>query len=102
MTPEILAKIMGIIAKTGEKVIVIDPKTEQPFVVLGLDQYEGILSQGLGAPKGASVRDLTRGSDPGIIDPDLAIWRESKDAAQGDWGGDEATEEDRYYMEPTE
>lgn len=103
MKPEILAKIMGIIAKGKERVIVIDPASNAAFAILGLDEYEKLVSQGNGsAGSGAKAGQLTQKIESGMIDPDLAIWQEAKRAAQGDWGGDEGKEEDRYYMEPTE
>ena len=122
MTPEILAKIMGIIAKTGERVIVIDPRSNTPFVLMNLDEYEkmtisGVISRSEGEKTGyittpnagpifssgfQSVgQHLTQNKGTGIIDPELALLNEAKKVPTGDWGGDE-TEEDRYYMEPAE
>lgn len=104
MTPEILAKIMGIVAKGGERVIVIDPRSGTPVVLLNLEAYEKMVFQGVSNTHQASQGvNLTPSKGPGILDPDLALWQEAAKGAGG-WGGDEPEEkeEDRYYMEPTE
>ena len=103
MTPEILAKIMGIVAKKGERVIVIDPKSGTPFVLMGLDEYEKLGQESASPSKPAFNPTLTQNQGGGMIDPDLALSVERKKALiGGDWGGDEEKEEDRYYMEPAE
>src|SRR3989338_4914556 len=97
MTPEILAKILRIIAKTGEKVVVVDPGTGLPFVVMGFDGYEALITrekpvqahQLKGLDQGSRV-PLTGSAPPGMIDPDLAFLEETKASAKGDWGGDES------------
>ena len=123
MNPEILAKIMGIIAKTGDRVIVIDPKTGTPFALMSLDQYENLVMPGKGpvlggvdpAPfqeyhnsvvgqderRGAGNQPLTSPQASGMIDPAIAPWAKAVRGGD-DWGGNEEKDEDRYYMEPTE
>jgi hypothetical protein len=104
MTPEILAKIMGIVAKGKERVIVVDPASGAPFALLNLEEYSALVDKGSPASeKAVPEPQLTGASGPGILDPDLALLQEAKRGAVGDWGGDEEeAEEDRYYMEPTE
>ncbi len=123
MNPEILAKIMGIIAKTGERVIVIDPKSGAPFAILSLDEYEKLAIQ----PKMAVLKGidpvpfqeynktsvvqeerggagnplLTQKRTSGMIDPDLGLSAGSPFIPAADLGVDEI-EQDRYYMEPAE
>lgn len=100
MTPEILAKILGIIAKTGEKVVVVDPQTGAPFVIMGLDGYQALIDgrkSGIDTP---GRPPLTGSSPSGMIDPDLSFSQETKAMGGGQWGGDET--EDRFYMEPVE
>lgn len=125
MNPEILAKIMGIIAKTGERVIVIDPKSGAAFAILSLDEYEkriitpktavlkGIDSIKTSAsdtnnsgferafPQGVDNSPLTQKRTSGIIDPDLALSSGAPFSPAVDLGVDEI-EQDRYYMEPAE
>lgn len=106
MTPEILAKIMGIVGKTGERVIVVDPASGIPVVLLNLDEYEKLrpapAANPIQPPVSSPVPNLTASKPFGSIEPDLAVWQEAQKSARGDWGGDEDKEEDRYYMEPTE
>lgn len=101
MKPEILAKILRIIGKTGEKVVVVDENSGNSFVLMGLDAYEKAC---LGE-KSTALPDLTENKGSGMIDPDLALLAETRESSTGDWGGGTdpiAEEEDRYYMEPTE
>lgn len=103
MTPEILAKIMGIVAKGGERVIVVDPTLGVPITLMKLDEYEKLVDANSGGrEKVPAGPQLTAPASPGMIDPDVALWAEAAKGA-GEWGGDAAEEEeDRYYMEPTE
>lgn len=91
MTPEILAKIMGIIAKTKERVIVVETQSNSPFVLMNLDEYEKM-----------AIPALTANPGQGMIDSDSAIKQEAASQASSDWGGDETAEEDKYYMEPAD
>jgi len=103
MNTGILAKILGIITKTKERLIVLDPQSGAPFVVMSLDEYEKLTIQGHeGVSKAQEAGQLTPREASGTIDPDLALWREAKRGAVGEWGGDDGAEEDRYYLEPTE
>lgn len=105
MNPEILAKIMGIIAKTGDRVIVIDSKTGIPFALMSLDQYEKLILP----PKPTVLAELdkplstplTAPQASGMIDPAIPPWIKPGHGGD-DWGGNEEKDEDRYYMEPTE
>lgn len=106
MNPEILAKILKIAQKTGEKVIFVDSTSGAPFVLMDLTAYESLLD----SQKPAQKADLDRPVNPpltgsgssGIIDPDLAFLKETKAVSQGEWGGDDNSEEDKFYMEPVE
>ena len=125
MTPEILAKIMGIIAKTGERVIVIDPKSGSPFAILSLDEYEKLIFQPKTSvlkgidhiktsamsgnfsgferafPQGLDNLPLTHKQPSGMIEPDLTPKGDMPPGIGIDAGLDEI-DQDRYYMEPTE
>lgn len=93
---------MGIIAKTGEKVIVVDGKTGEAFVLQSLTEYEKSVSLKANLEHKPAVQSLTASPRLGSIDTDAAILQEVKKTGTNDWGGDEVVEEDRYYMEPTE
>ena len=104
MKPELLARILKIIEKTEEKVIICDPISEVPFVIMGLDSYEKIagFSQILAVKTVKPEGGLTQNPEAGKIDPDLALLKESRNMIAGEWGGDEKVEDDQYYMEPAE
>ena len=90
-------------AKTRERVIVIDPASGTPFALMNLEEYEKLVNLGnASALARTQGPQLTAKSRSGMIDPDLAIWQEAQKAAIGDWGGDEGKEEDKFYMEPVE
>lgn len=99
MKPEILAKILRIIGKTGEKLVILDENSGNSFVIMGLDAYEKVCS----VKKQDSLADLTENKGSGIIDPDSALAAEARESSAGEWGGsDSIAEEDRYYMEPAD
>lgn len=131
MKPELLARVIKIIAKTGEKAILVDTISQEPFVIMGLDSYEriAVCSQIKLEKDPNSVEDLTQNSAGGImargeessilpqrdicsepkrfvsatgIDPDVALLKESRNMSAGEWGGDETAADERYYMEPAE
>ena len=111
MKSEILAKIMRIIAKTGDRVIVVDPVSGMSFALMNIDEYERlVLRPGQSASqsvKGLELNpirpaSLTENQAPGMIDPDLALWKETRNSGAGEWGGDDGVEEDKFYMEPVE
>lgn len=49
-----IRRLLGIVEKTGDKVIVTDPAGEHPYVLMGLDQYERMIG---GEKKSEKVED---------------------------------------------
>lgn len=114
---------MGIAAKTGDRIIVVDPATGTPFALMSLDQYEKLLNQAKPAHEptldpapfqeynkisveqgergGAGSAPLTTSKGSGMIEPDFTPWKTPVQSAPTAALGAEV-EEDRYYMEPTE
>lgn len=43
MNEPTLGRLLGLVEKTGDKVIVTDPAGERPYVLMSLDQYERLL-----------------------------------------------------------
>lgn len=86
-------RILGIVQKTGDRVIVVDPTKQQAYVVMGLDQYESImdLQSPKQAPAGFTEEDFdlvdvdevmqTQGVAPM---PDASIWEVMTDAPKQD------------------
>ena len=89
---------MRIIAKTGDRVIVVDPASGAPFALMNLDEYERLTSSPQTRVDSVS---LTAPQASGIIDPDFTPWKPPVQSVEVPAEPAEG-EEDRYYMEPTE
>lgn len=82
MNQETLQRILDLIGRTGDRVVITDPAGENPYVLMGLDQYESLM---VGSkPQGASFQPATAGkpqapgSKPSIqvaedIDPPVSL-----------------------------
>jgi hypothetical protein len=44
MKDEALKRFLDLVEKTGDKVIITDPAGEHPYVLMGLDQYERLVT----------------------------------------------------------
>ncbi|KKU13065.1 MAG: hypothetical protein UX17_C0029G0013 [Parcubacteria group bacterium GW2011_GWC2_45_7] len=103
MTPETFAKILGIIEKTGDRVIVVDPKSGAPFTLMRLTEYEELLNKVSEPVRARASEPLTAAPSAGSIDPDVALWQGATKNDPAEWESEaETEEEDRYYMEPAE
>ncbi len=126
MDPALLNHLLQLAAKTGDRLIVVDPNSQQPFVLMGLSQYEQLL--GSNADERGWRADA-RGSEPTValpptiapgLDPvaqranaELAAWRAQQPAvlveqpAAIEGFSPEPLhavppDEDRFYVEPLE
>jgi hypothetical protein len=43
MKEEILKRLLDLVEKTGDKMIVTDPAGERPYILMGLGQYENLV-----------------------------------------------------------
>ena len=50
MNDQTIRRLLGLVEKTGDKVIITDPAGEHPYVLMSLDQYERLV----GAPAPAA------------------------------------------------
>ncbi|MFH1430564.1 MAG: hypothetical protein ABIG71_03525 [Candidatus Uhrbacteria bacterium] len=116
MDQALLNRLLDLVAKTGDRVVVVDPLTRRPFVLMGLEQYEALqrpIADERMAPFTQSVVDEHR------VDSDIDIWRASQEAALSDApavSGDAdsfhrfvpepmhaaVADDDRFYVEPLE
>ena len=64
MNDNITRRLLGLVEKTGDKVIVTDPAGEHPYVLMSLDQYERLV----GAPPAAQSPAETHISAPIIAE----------------------------------
>ncbi|OGL67201.1 hypothetical protein A2856_04035 [Candidatus Uhrbacteria bacterium RIFCSPHIGHO2_01_FULL_63_20] len=71
-----LRRLLELAKRTGDRLIITDPEGEESFVVMGLDQYEGLL----GGPR-PSERPLPTPPTPAHRGPTL---RQDRDRATSD------------------
>lgn len=43
MKEELLKRLLNLVEKTGDRMVITDPEGERPFVLMGLHQYESIV-----------------------------------------------------------
>ena len=117
MDPQLLNHLLQLAAKTGDRLIVIDPTSRQPFVLMGVAQYEALVG-GVKTtlPMQESDRTPTFATDPVVTqaNAELAAWRASQQAAPtsdvpATVSGftpeplqSAAVDDDRFYVEPLE
>lgn len=101
MTP-LFKKILGIVRKTGDRCIVLDPGSEDAFVVMDLGSYETLL--------GKTEARLTDFFKRDIIEPDIAVTGNKPQDDSSFAGLDmdnfpepneqKIMEDERFYLEP--
>ncbi len=98
-------KIINLIEKTHDKVIVLDEKTEQGYVIMPLSKYEKIL--GDFEPE----KILTEAESLDRINRDISMWQSDcsdyienpiRSDLEEDLEEEKAEAEDYYYIEPVE
>lgn len=124
-----LQKILDLIKKTGDRLVVLETESETAYVVMTLEDYEKLMR-----PK-SHLEEMSEGELLEKINQDMATWRahqaaeedawlppEPPDFAQDDWWSarrnedrladfpefdqeiaeEEKNPEDQYYFEPVE
>ncbi len=118
-----LRKIISLIKKTGDRVVVLDEKSESGYVVMTISEYEKLI---LGQ---SGVQGLTEDELLAKINRDIAIWKDFQEKSQlpidqydfaqdlGNFGEiypknedffeennqkNKENDEDQYYFEPIE
>jgi hypothetical protein len=94
-----LDRLIRLANKTGDRLIVHDSCTGESVVLLGLEEYEDLVSDSF--PQ-TDIRDLSSNQLLDQINRDIAIWRSNKEL-EGEWDedfdfSDESDEEDDYPM----
>ena len=125
MDQTLLNHLLQLAAKTGDRLIVVDPDSRQPFVLMEVSQYEQLVgSADLHADRERGSRADQTGMGMAtaapVFDPivqranaELAAWRAAQQvtvpAAQASIGGfvpeplqSATTDDDRFYVEPLE
>ena len=102
-------KIIGLIKKTGDRLIVLETDNPEPYVVMGLDDYEKLIDGKISADKQGvlPLPDALPNFDD-LADSEMSDL--SMDDKTGDFLSEDAAEEkppaeiadDQYYFEPLE
>jgi hypothetical protein len=127
MDKELFTHLMGVVAQTGDRLVVVDPASRRPFVIMGLPQYEAL--HGLSAASSEASFGQARMSQDDTstarANAELAAWREREGIPAPAVGlsalsGEEAMsqgpavgfaaepmepaplDDDRFYVEPLE
>ncbi len=101
MQPAVLARLLALVAHTGERHIVFDPSLPEPLVLLPLSAYERLVGK-TGSP---AVPLPAAPPEPSWPEP---VWAEPTPISPKNKGnmagaGEPASaEEDRFYLEPIE
>lgn len=74
-----LQKILDLIKKTGDRLVVLETESETPFVVMTLDDYEKLIR-----PR-SNIGALSEGELLDKINQDIARWRAQQDSEEDDW-----------------
>ena len=130
MDPQLLNHLLRLAAKTGDRLIVVDPASQRPFVLMGIAQYEELVGSS-DRPTRSEQRSVMPTAmampDPVVqhANAELAAWRASQPAPmlpteldrssitmmpQSPGGGGFSAEplqsatvdDDRFYVEPLE
>jgi PHD/YefM family antitoxin component YafN of YafNO toxin-antitoxin module len=64
-----LNKVLNLVKRTGDKVVILDNESDNAMVMMGLDAYEKILNNQ------DSIEDLSEEQLLERINRDIAIWR---------------------------
>lgn len=99
-----MERALNLIKKTGDKVIVVDPKDQTAYAVMDFRDYEKMVGA-------VSDRGLTEERAPDKIDKinqDIALWREEATKTESEPPAllpveeKPAEEESQFYFEPVE
>lgn len=85
MDPQLLNHLLQLAAKTGDRLIVVDPASQRPFVLMGIAQYEELVVANDRAERSeprSMVPTAMTMPDPVVqrANAELAAWRASQPA----------------------
>jgi len=128
MQNDMLQRLLALIGKTGDRIVVTDPAGEKPYVLMSLEHYEKLLGEGKASevntakkghrsPSGSVRRPSLRVAED--LDPpvdlgpakkkrEIPLWKPSapsKDVKESKVAAETETEsesEEQFYLEPLE
>lgn len=85
MDPQLLNHLLRLAAKTGDRLIVVDPASQQPFVLMGIAQYEELVGSSdrpTRSEQRSAASTVMTMPDPVVqrANAELAAWRASQPA----------------------
>lgn len=104
-------KIIGLIKKTGDRLIVLEIDNPEPFVVMGLEDYEKLIDNKISADKQCVLPFTDIDALPNLDDladselSNLPLEDKSENLFDEEESGEDPVveeREDRYYFEPLE
>ena len=74
MDTQFLHHLLGLVAQTGDRLIVVDPTTNQPFVLMDLPHYTELIGRPTERREEAASEVATHPS-VATVNEDIAAWR---------------------------
>lgn len=74
-----LNKVLRIIRRTNDRLLVLDKESDEVVVAMSLEGYESLLDNSL------SVRGMSEGEMMDKINRDIALWRSHNDGMEEEW-----------------
>lgn len=121
MDEKLLQHLLALAGKTGDRIVVVHPATNQPFVIMGLSQYEDLVDRTVvSAPEqsgeGVSVQRVNEDiaawravQPPAVTVPEVPVQEHASPVSAFTMGGfvpeplQSATiDDDQFYVEPIE
>ena len=127
MHHDTLQRLLDLIGKTGDRIVVTDPAGEKPYVLMSLDQYEKLMGEKGASPQATSASpeiaqkpsrrptlQVAEDLDPPVDlnasrkKREIPLWKpslEEKPAAKPEPAGEREKEtdaEEQFYLEPLE
>ncbi|MDO8599449.1 MAG: hypothetical protein Q7S02_05040 [bacterium] len=119
MDPQLLSHLLQLAARTGDRLIVVDPASPQPFVLMGIAQYEALVGGSSHViPAGTTVQDVSAFTPDPVVaraNAELAAWRATSQpvspatdlpATVAGFAPEPlqsaTTDDERFYVEPLE
>lgn len=98
----IFDRILNIIKKTGDRVVIINPDSNSSYVVMSLEDYEKMAGIAINLTRKEPTDKIEK------INRDIALWREEEIKKAGGSPGSEDEDnkidesESQFYFEPVE
>jgi hypothetical protein len=92
-----LQRVLGLARRTGDRVVVFDPESDNSYVVIGLDEYEALVASkrqitpdikppaaSEAKPQAPAVSSLTDGVNSDKMNRDAGMWKNQNNFRNSD------------------